>query len=176
MEFIEDQARGGLAHQTAVQGEAVASLLASTALTRLVAPVLAVPVVLTTALLALGNAAHATCQPNGIIDGANSAIVLGVAGCADASGNTATVVTGATVTSAGTGVTVSRRHARLGTDEPGNHHGEWQRTHWRRIIFPHELGNDDCRSQRRAAGRGLDRCQFGWRHHRGRLHRSLDQR
>ena len=40
------------------------------------------------ALLALGNAAQANCDANGIITGANGAIVLGVAGCATAPGIT----------------------------------------------------------------------------------------
>ena len=58
------------------------------------------------AFLALGNAAQANCDANGIITGANGAIVLGTAGCATAPGITsATVVSGATVTAAaGTGV------------------------------------------------------------------------
>ena len=56
-------------------------------------------------MLALSNAAKANCAPDGTISGANGAIVLGSAGCADAPGITsATVVSGATVTAAGTGV------------------------------------------------------------------------
>jgi autotransporter-associated beta strand protein len=62
--------------------------------------------ILAVALLALGNAAHATCDANGVITGANGAIVLGSAGCATNPGVTsATVVSGATVTAAGTGIT-----------------------------------------------------------------------
>jgi autotransporter-associated beta strand protein len=101
----------GRTHQTALQAQVIARLLASTGLIGLVPTIIsaatpaAVRVVLATALLAFGNTAHATCYPNGTIDGANGAIVLGSAGCADASGKSATVVTGATVTSAGTGVT-----------------------------------------------------------------------
>ena len=63
-------------------------------------------VMLAIALLALGNAAQASCDANGNITGVNAAtIVLGTAGCATAPGVTsATVVSGATVTAAGTGV------------------------------------------------------------------------
>jgi uncharacterized protein with beta-barrel porin domain len=63
-------------------------------------------VVLTFGLLALGNAAQANCDANGNITGANTAtIVLGSAGCATAPGIlSATVVSGATITAAGTGV------------------------------------------------------------------------
>jgi uncharacterized protein with beta-barrel porin domain len=58
------------------------------------------------ALLALGSAAHATCDANGIITGANGPIVLGTAGCATNPGvMSGTVVGGATVTSPGTGIT-----------------------------------------------------------------------
>src|SRR5437660_1213886 len=58
------------------------------------------------ALLALGNAARAACDANGVITGANGAIVLGTAGCATNPGvMSGTVVSGATVTSAGTGIT-----------------------------------------------------------------------
>jgi autotransporter-associated beta strand protein len=84
-------------------------LLARTALAGLVAAVMPTAVravMLTIALLAFGNAAQANCDANGIITGANGAIVLGSAGCATAPGVTsATVVTGATVTAAGVGVT-----------------------------------------------------------------------
>ena len=63
-------------------------------------------VMLTFGLLALGNAAQANCDANGNITGANTAtIVLGSAGCATAPGIiSATVVSGATITAAGTGV------------------------------------------------------------------------
>ena len=58
------------------------------------------------ALLAIGNAAQASCDLNGIITGVNGAIVLGSAGCATAPGITSgTVVGGATVTAGGTGIT-----------------------------------------------------------------------
>ena len=53
------------------------------------------------ALLALGNSAHATCDANGIITGANGPIVLGTAGCATNPGvMSGTVVSSATVTAA----------------------------------------------------------------------------
>ena len=62
-------------------------------------------VMLAIALLALGNSAHASCDANGIITGVNGPIVLGTAGCATDPGIiSATVVSGATVTAAGTGV------------------------------------------------------------------------
>jgi hypothetical protein len=63
-------------------------------------------VMLPIALLALGNAAQATCDGDGNITGANVAtIVLGSGGCATNPGITsATVVSGATVIAAGTGV------------------------------------------------------------------------
>jgi outer membrane autotransporter protein len=63
-------------------------------------------VVLPIALLGVGNEALADCSPDGLITGANGAIVLGSGGCADAPGNTsATVVGSATITSPGTGIT-----------------------------------------------------------------------
>jgi hypothetical protein len=49
-------------------------------------------VMLPIALLALGSAAQANCDANGIITGANGAVVLGSAGCADAPGNTSATV------------------------------------------------------------------------------------
>ena len=86
-----------------------ARLLAITALAELVGAVMPAAVravMLAIALLALSNPAQATCDANGIITGANGAIVLGTAGCATNPGvMSGTVVSGATVTSAGTGVT-----------------------------------------------------------------------
>ena len=86
-----------------------ARLLAITALAELVGDVMPAAVravMLAIALLALSNPAQATCDASGIITGANGAIVLGTAGCATNPGvMSGNVVSGATVTSAGTGVT-----------------------------------------------------------------------
>jgi outer membrane autotransporter protein len=81
---------------------------ASMVLARVVAAVMPTSgraVMLAITLLAFGNSAHATCDADGSITGANGPIVLGTAGCATAPGVTSgTVGGGATVTSGGTGV------------------------------------------------------------------------
>jgi uncharacterized protein with beta-barrel porin domain len=101
---------GSADYETEVRGEAGARPLASTALAGLVAAVMPTAlraVMPAISLLALGNPAHATCDANGIITGANGAIALNMAGCATAPGvMSATVVSGGTVTAAtGDGVT-----------------------------------------------------------------------
>ena len=58
---------------------------ASMVLARVVAAVMPTSgraVMLAIALLAFGNSAHATCDADGFITGANGPIVLGTAGCA----------------------------------------------------------------------------------------------
>ena len=60
-------------------------MLASLVLARVVAAVMPTSgraVMLAITLLAFGNSAHATCDANGFITGANGPIVLGTAGCA----------------------------------------------------------------------------------------------
>ena len=121
MEFTADQVRGvrrardvcgrrhDWPHETQIRGKADACLLAITALARLVAAVMPTAVsavMLAIVLLALGNSAHASCDANGIITGANGPIVLGTAGCATNPGvMSGTVVSGGTVTASGVGVT-----------------------------------------------------------------------
>ena len=85
-------------------------MLASMVLARVVAAVMPTSgraVMLAITLLAFGNSAHATCDANGIITGANGPIVLGTAGCATNPGVVSgTVDSSATVAAPGsTGVT-----------------------------------------------------------------------
>lgn len=53
--------------------------------------------ILTANLSLIFSTAWAACFPNGNITGANGQIILGVPGCADASGNTASVLVGASI-------------------------------------------------------------------------------
>ncbi len=63
-------------------------------------------ILLTLFLLMLPVTAAASCDPFGNITGTNGSIVLGTAGCADASGNmNATLFSGASITSPGDGLT-----------------------------------------------------------------------
>lgn len=57
--------------------------------------------ILTVNLSLVFSSAWAACFPNGDISGANGQIILGTPGCADASGNTASVLSGATITNLG---------------------------------------------------------------------------
>lgn len=57
--------------------------------------------ILTVNLSLVISTAWGACFPNGDISGANGPIILGTPGCADASGNTASVLSGATITNLG---------------------------------------------------------------------------
>src|ERR1700722_9085993 len=70
---------------TQIRGKVEARVPASMVLARVVAAVMPTSgraVMLAITLLAFGNSAHATCDADGFISGANGPIVLGTAGCA----------------------------------------------------------------------------------------------
>ena len=107
--YIGGRRRGG-PNETRILGKVEARVPASRVLARVIAAVMPTSgraVTLAITLLAFGKSAHATCDADGSITGANGPIVLGTAGCATNPGvMSGTVESGAAVAAPGsTGVT-----------------------------------------------------------------------